>query len=215
MENNELNKEELNNNSVENNEENLNNENNSSISSNDENKLQKDKTPFFTKIKNFFLPKGIQLEMLRYRPNKSSFNFGILATLFLALGFCTFYSSTEIRVGIEGFNLFGVKEPGYFLGVDIVINILLMLFMLYSAMRMKAYSLSQGVASICMGAFQIVRIFLLPLSLKNCGVMTSLIYTLITIFYIISGVSSILAGLLSIYRGSSLKKYLLSLKENE
>ena len=181
---------------------------NSSVS---DDSIKSNKIPLTVRIKNFFKPEGIQLEMLRYKSNKISFKFAALGIVLLAAGFCTFYSSTEISSSSGNFNLFGSDQPGYFLGIDIVINILLMLFMVFAAVRMKAYSISQGICNTCFGAFQIIRVFLLPLSLRTAEIMTPLIYTLVTAFYISSGVCSILAGLIAIYRGSALQKYLKSL----
>lgn len=173
---------------------------------------------FLDKIKSYFLPKGIQLEMLRYRPNKISYMFGLLAAIFLAVGFCCFYSGTEIVVNVnKEFNLLGLKNAGICEGIDIVINILSMLFLFLAAIRMEFYSKSLGIASICMGAFAILRVFLLPLSLLTQGSMNSVIFTLVLIFYVLSGACSIIAGFLSIYRGASLRKYLETVKpiENE
>lgn len=182
-----------------------------------EKKAKREKIPFFKRVKNYFNPQGVQLEMLRYRPNKISYTFGILAAVFFAVGFCCFYSGTELGAGSDNFSLLGSKAPGPWLGIDIVINILMMLFMLFSAMRMKDYSLQMGYFSIGMGVFQIIRIFLLPLSLMRCGTMDIIIFFLILGFYIASGVCSILGGFLSIYRGTALRKFLETVNpiENE
>lgn len=173
---------------------------------------------FLEKVKSYFQPKGIQLEMLRYRPNKISYMFGLGAALFLALGFCCFYSGTEYTVNVnKPFNLLGITNEGICQGIDIVINILSLLFLFLAAIRMEFYSKSLGIASICMGAFAIIRVFLLPLSLRVQGSMTVVIFVLVAIFYIISGAMSIVAGFLSIYRGAALRKYLETVKpiENE
>lgn len=180
-------------------------------------KVKKQSVPVSVRMKNYFNPQGIQLDMLRYRPNKVSYTLGLLAAVFLAVGFCCFYSGTELGAGSDAFNLLGSKKPGPWLGVDIVINILMMLFMLFSAMRMKDYSLQMGYFSIGMGAFQIIRIFLLPLSLMNCGTMKVVIFFLVLGFYLASGICSVFGGFLSIYRGTALRKYLKTVNpiENE
>ncbi len=154
--------------------------------------------------------------MLRYRPNKLAYMLGLGAAVLLAVGFCCFYSGTELDK-ISDFNLLGITTPGPILGIDIVINILMMLFMLFSAMEMKNYSLKLGYVSMGIGAFQIVRIFLLPLSLTTIGCMNGIIFTLITVFYSISGAFSIIAGFLSVYRGTALRNYLKTVApiENE
>lgn len=181
-----------------------------------EESIKPKKDPLSVRAKNYFNPEGIHLEMLRYRPNKTSYMLGLLAAVFLAVGFCSFYSGTELNK-IAGFNLFGSSMPGPWLGVDIVINILMLLFMLFSAMRMKDYSVQMGGVSIGLGVFQIIRIFLLPLSLTTIGCMSGVIFTLLTVFYTISGVCSIFAGILAIKLGHSLIAYLKTVKpiENE
>ncbi len=178
--------------------------------------LNPKKDPLSVRAKNYFNPEGIHLEMLRYRANKTSYKLGLLAAVFLAVGFCAFYSGTELTA-VENFKFFGSSTPGPWLGIDIVINILMLLFMLFSAMRMKDYSVQMGGVSIGLGVFQIVRIFLLPLSLTTIGCMSGVIFTLLTVFYTISGVCSIFAGILAIKLGHSLIAYLKTVKpiENE
>ena len=181
------------------------------------------KDPLTVHIRNYFNPKGTQLEMLRYRPNKGSYVFGLLALVFLALAFCIFYSSTGLPSDTTNFNLFGSHNPGPWYGIDIVINILMMLFMLFASIEMKSYSLELGYVSLVIGAFQVIRPFLLPLSLANSATvnqkaaMKPVIFTLVLTFYIVSGACSILAGFLSIYRGTALRRYLKTVKpiENE
>lgn len=169
------------------------------------------------RIRNYFLPKGIQLDMLRYRPNKCSYVLGLMAALLLAVGFCVFYSGTEISTLGKEFSFLGSKNPGPWQGVDIVINILSMLFLFLCAVKMESYSLSLGIASIALGAFALIRSYLLPLALTIQGSMAKGIFVAIVIFYSVSGFCSILAGFLAIYRGSALRKYLKSVKpiENE
>ncbi len=174
------------------------------------------KDPLSVRAKNYFNPEGIHLEMLRYRPNKTSYMLGLLAAVCLAVGFCAFYSGTELTK-IADFNMFGSTMPGPWLGVDIVINILMLLFMLFSAMRMKDYSVQMGGVSIGLGVFQIARIFLLPFSLRIIDCMSVPIFIVLAVFYTISGICSIFAGVLAIKLGHSLIAYLKTVKpiENE
>lgn len=159
----------------------------------------------------------IQLEMLRYTPNKHSYKLGLFAAIFLAIGFCVFYSGTELTNGNNGFNLLGSSTAGPWLGVDIIINILMLLFMLFVTIRMKDYSLQMGGVSIGLGAFQIIRIFLLPLSLRLCGDMNVPVFVILTVCYIISGICSIFGGILSIKNGTLLRAFLKTVApiENE
>lgn len=177
---------------------------------------EKNKKSLSYKILSYFAPKGIQLDMLRYKPNKISYTCGLLAAVFLALGFCVFYSTTGLPSS-EKFSFLGSSNAGPFLGIDIVINILMMLFLFFVSMEIQAYSIVFGGVSIGLGAFQIIRSFLLPLSLRLSGAMSVAVFTCVLIFYVFSGALSIIGGILSIIRGNALRKYLLTVKpiENE
>jgi hypothetical protein len=175
------------------------------------------KDPISVRIKNYFSPKGIQLEMLRYRPNKGSYFFSLLAIVCFAVGFCCFYSTTNLPVGTDKFNLFGSNVAGPWMGIDIVLNIVLMLFLFFATIKMKSYSLTMGYVSVGIGAFQTFRVFLLPLALLNADTMKPAIFITMLIMYVLSGTFAILAGFLSVYRGTALRKYLKTVKpiENE
>ena len=168
------------------------------------------------KTKNYFLPKGIELDMLRYRPNKLSYTFALWSIILLVVGFCVTYSNTSVLTNTN-FSLFGITNVGLWFMFDILINIVLMLFLFLASVKMRAYSKSHGIFAICYGVFSIVRPFILPLALLRSGIMSSLIYSLVTAFYIASGFFSIVAGFLAIYRGASLRAYLETVKpiENE
>ena len=175
------------------------------------------KLSFGKKVSDYFFPKGIQLDMLRHRPNKYSYVLGLLAAVFLAIGFCIFYSGTEISTTDKVFHFLGSTNPGPWEGVDIVINILCMLFLFLCAVKMESYSLSLGMVSILIGIFSLLRSYLLPLALLIQGSMSSGVFVWIVVFYSVSGFFSVLAGFLSIYRGRALRKYLKTVKpiENE
>ena len=180
-------------------------------------KNSKSKVSLMDRIKGYFLPKGVQLDMLRYRPNKMSYMFSLLATVCLCLGFCIFYSGTEIVNTDVEFNLFGSHNPGPWQGVDIVINILSVLFLFLASIRMEFYSRNFGIASIVYGVFAFVRVFLLPLSLRVQGSMSASVFSWVLAFYFLCGILCIVAGFLSIYRGRALRNYLKTVKpiENE
>lgn len=166
---------------------------------------------------NYLKPTGIHLDMMRYRPNKFAYLLSVLAFVSLAIGFCVFYSSTELSTDTSKFNMLGITNPGPLLGIDIVLNIVLMLYMLLTAIRLKNYSVTFGYISIAFGVFQILRIFLLPLSLFNSGDMKIEIFSTIMSFYMFSGAMSILGGIFTIARGKALRDYLKTVTpiENE
>ncbi len=180
-------------------------------------KVSSNKPSVKERILNYFFPKGIQLDMLRYRPNKYSYVLGLLSAVLLAVGFCVFYSGTEISTTEKAFSFLGTSNPGPWQGVDIVINILALLFLFLCSAKMESYSRSMGIVSILIGVFSLVRAYLLPLALLVQGSMSLPIFISIVVFYSVSGAFSIIAGFLSIYRGRALMKYLKSVKpiENE
>lgn len=179
--------------------------------------LKKKKFDLKASIKHFFNPQGIQLEMLRYRVNKPSYNFGLLAVVFLVLGFCIFYSGTNVSKPSDNFFLLGSKNVGPWVGVDILINIVTMLFLFSMSIEMNNYSIRAGWFTVGISIFNILKIFLLPLSLKNADIMTGKVFTFLMVSYIISGACGIIAGLLAVYRGTALRKFLATQKpiENE
>lgn len=170
----------------------------------------------------YFTPKGIHLDMLRYRPNKLAYLFSILAFGLLALGFCVFYSGTEFPTESPNFNLFGSHQPGPWLGIDIVLNIVIMLIMLLTAIRLKNYSVQFGFTSIVIGAWQIVRLFIFPMALLLDTINTKYVaaadgtvlglkvevFVFMAVCFVISGLLSIAAGLFTIFRGRALVEYL-------
>lgn len=168
-----------------------------------ENNTTSNKQTFRSKISSYFKPKGIEIEMLRYRPNKVSYNFDMFGIIFIALGFAVLYST--------------LKTGSMYCTFDIIYNILVLLFLFMAAEKMKVYSKSWGIFTIGAGIFQAIRIFLFPLAAYNAGSIPGTRYTLIIIYYLISAVFLIIAGFISIYRGITLKRYLKTVTpiENE
>lgn len=168
-----------------------------------EKKLTSKKQTFKSKISSYFKPKGMEIEMLRYRPNKVSYNFDMFGIIFIAIGFAVLYST--------------LKTGSMYCTFDILYNILVLLFLFMAAEKMKVYSKSWGIFTIGAGIFQIVRIFLFPLSAYNAGSIPGTRYTLIIIYYLIAAGFLIIAGFISIYRGITLMRYLKTVEpiENE
>lgn len=165
--------------------------------------------------KDYFHPEGVQKEILRYRPNSVSFNFGVLGLVFYAFGQAFLYTSSSLRA-IDGFRIMGILiSPGVMAGLDIVINILLMLFLFLSAARMKTYSIRWGVFSVCAGVFQIIRVFVYIMPLRVADLFPTVDFTHCVIGYILSGACLVIGGLLSVYRGTALHNYLKTVKPIE
>lgn len=176
----------------------------------------KKSSKFVTAIKNFFAPKGIQVEMLRYRPNKVSSNIALLGILCLVLSFCFVYSTCTLKAGTD-FSILGFKHVGFWTFFDILLNIILLLILFSSSIKMKNYSITFGIINIVVGAFLVIRPFIYNLQLYTSGCIETIIFTLSLVFLILAGGLSIIAGIITIIRSSALKKYLSNVEaiENE
>lgn len=159
------------------------------------------------RIKNFFKPEGIEVEMLRYRPNKISFNCAIIAIACIVVGFCLVYSNSSIRTD-TGFSLFGSTNPGPWIAADILINIVLLIFLFLASVRMQAFSKSFGILSIVLGVFQVVRPFTLYLEMSKTSCLASGVYPWVMILDIVAGALLIIGGIVSIMRGTILREFL-------
>ena len=163
---------------------------------------------FKERVVSFFDPKGIEVEMLRYRPNKASYKMTLAGIVAFALAFAIHYSGTSISGSGGSFSFLGSTNLGFWNFMDILLNILLLLLFLTSAMEMEAYSIKFGVIAIAGGIFQAVRPLLFVLAVFQSGNMNATIFTIVTTLYIVSGVLIILSGILAIIRGKKLREYL-------
>lgn len=151
-----------------------------------------------------FNPTGVRREMLRYRPNKTSYLLAMLGLVCGIVAFATVYGYI-IKVDI-------------LTGIDILVNILLMLFIFMAAGGMKAYHLKWSYASIGLGAIQIVRIFIYPTILHSrildeaagTRVLDSGRYTVVIAFLIAAAALLVVAGVIGLVRTKQLN---LMLKE--
>jgi len=186
------------------------------------------KHPFIKWVKSRLMPQGIELEMLRYRPNKVSYWLSLFGIVCMVVAFSITYSSIKIPL-YSSFNMLGITNAGLATTLDILLNILLMLFLFLGASRMEGYSKLYGIVSLCGGIFELVRPFLYTLSLVNAHsgneetgfngdqVLATNLFPIILAFYVVSGALLVVAGFVSIYQGITLRKYLATVKpiENE
>ncbi len=172
------------------------------------------------RIHSRFHPEGVEMEMMRYRDNKVAANFGYFGLIFDAAAFCIFYSSVRIS-NQDNISILGITSSGFLCGLDILINIVSLLFLFLAVSRMKTYSRGWGIFAICFGLFQIVRPFVYPLALHESiktqvvnqvkvttRILESARFYPILVLFILSGICLILAGVLSIRRGTVLRNYL-------
>ena len=173
----------------------------------EEKKIEKSKQ---NRLSKYFYPKGINVEMMRYQSNKFCYSLSLMSIVFLLVGFCCLYSGTTISGTGSNFSLLGGSNIGVWMGVDILINILSMLFLLYISIRLNAYDVKCGYAAIGFGVFAILKIFLYPFSLFQAGLMSNAIFICVLLFYLLSGVCDLFAGAATISRGKALLSFLKS-----
>jgi len=133
--------------------------------------------------------KTISIDMLHYKANRLSF-WLILLTIALNIAmFLIIYKTTDCTPNIQ-------------LGIDLLVNVIIMLVCFLAAEKTKHYSKSWGIVSIIMGHLQVVRIFWIPLYYflqfretgKGLGVAG---FVWCAILLLLSGISMIIAGIIN------------------
>ncbi len=140
-------------------------------------------------------------DILRYKTNKVSFNLIMIALVVNCLAFLDYYGRKNVK-------------PDIWLGLDVIINILMLLAFFVTAEETKAYRKLFGGVSIGLAVIQIARIFFIPLKYSNALIeYGSFIY--IVILYVLSALLLVGAGLVCLFRSNVLYSYLDSLKQAE
>lgn len=144
--------------------------------------------------------KMVKRHMLRYQNNKISY---LLSMLGLAVGvaaFCTVY----------GF----IVEVTFLTGIDILLNILIMLFIFMAAENMKTYRDKWSYVAIGLGILQVIRFFIYPFQLFNSKlasggrVLDTSHFVIDLILILIAAALLIAAGVISIFKCRTLKQVL-------
>lgn len=163
--------------------------------------------------------RNLQVDMLQYRSNSVATTTGYIGLIGLIVGFCFLYSTITVNMN-HHIALFGYDNAGIWCGVDIFINIGMMLFTFLTISRMKVYDKNWGIVGICLGVFQVVRLFFYPLALFNANtesttVLPGWLFTMQVICYIVFGVCMIAAGIVTIILAKILNDYRAELGKKE
>lgn len=148
----------------------------------------------------------IKKDRLRYTKNKTSANLTYLAILFNVLYFVEIYSSD-------------VNNYYYTItiGISVVYNLMFLLIAFLSSEGLKNYKLSYAFAIIAIGVMQIVRILGIPKTAHStltaidgveALVMDDKQYMYVIVCLIISAAAAIAAGLIGVYKSTTLTKYM-------
>ncbi|MCQ2536786.1 MAG: hypothetical protein MJ124_00130 [Lachnospiraceae bacterium] len=147
----------------------------------------------------------INVERMRYKNDSLSFTLCMFALVADIVQFMIIYSNSYLTdiTGKSGFSF-------YIIGIDIVVNILFMLFAFYVGEELKTYHMKWAVAPVLMGALQIFRMFDFPKKMMEAGYITDKQYTICAICLLISAVCMFIAAVNSFVKCSLLNKLLKS-----
>lgn len=148
-------------------------------------------------------------EILRYKNNSLSFWMSMLAIIFQCIAFVFTYKCLG-------------WTPEFPTGLDIIINIIFLLFVFLASEKLKTYNINWGYIIIGIGLVNLIRIFtyVIPTHYVMDTVSNTMILNIDNFSYILSIVSYVLvaifctiAGLVTIYKGRILKEFLASLEK--
>ena len=154
----------------------------------------------------------IRKDRMRYTKNSLSSGLALIAILANVFYFVSIYKSD---VGSYYYKLI--------IGASILYNLLFMLVVFLSSEGVKGYKMGYAYALLVIGALQIVRIFILPLSAHNATVMINQQETVVmqnaqfirVIFYLcVSAACCIAAGIIAIIKTRALNAHLAELNGN-
>ncbi len=143
-----------------------------------------------------------KLEILKYKPNKLSSNFALLAILFN-----TFYVILALRY-MDTTNF----HTAYRLGILTLVNIFISLLTFLGSSRAKQYSFGWSIYFIVFGIFQIVQINILKKYYITALPKKDIKY--VVYFLIISGALAFISGIVGTIRSVRLNSYLRQSKNS-
>ncbi len=151
--------------------------------------------------------KEIKKDRLRYTLNTASSSLVYLGILFGVLYFVSIYQS---NVGTYYYNMT--------IGFSIVYNLIFLLVSFLSSEGLKNYKIGYAYTIIAIGLLQIARIYGIPtrahstvinLDEVETLVMSDEQFTYCSVMLILSAAACILAGVIGIYKSTTLKKYMI------
>jgi len=146
---------------------------------------------------------GQQLDMLRYRNHKFAYFMCLLAIVANCLGMCFAYSTLN------------QYQVTFATGIDIIYNIVFMLFTFITAETIKVYSKKASYYAIVLGLAQIGHFFWYSMVLHNAGEMLDWVFFGDMVLFFASGLFLIAAGIVNIFKSTALFNYLKELSETD
>jgi Na+(H+)/acetate symporter ActP len=147
---------------------------------------------------------SLKVEKMRYQKNSISYWLALLSIVFNSLYMVDVLENMTILADV-------------FIGIDIIINILFMMFVFLGSEKAKVYSKTWGYILIFIGILSILRISFIPYRLHFIvgsakGIsFNNFIY--LCIMLILAGVCLIVSGVITINKSTKLHNYLKTIKE--
>ncbi len=138
---------------------------------------------------------------MRYQVDKRSSGLCLMAIVFNVVYFLCLYSNNSL-------------SPDFQMGLDVLCNILFLLFAFLASEKAKTYSKSWARYMILGGAVQILRILWVPAHFLNTGALTQGSWLWLAAGLGLSAACLILAGVSSYANSAALENFLRSEKEN-
>jgi len=140
--------------------------------------------------------KALGIDMMHYKANRVSFWLIILTIALNIAMFLIIYTTTGCTPNLQ-------------LGIDLLVNVLIMLVCFLAAEKTKRYDKKWGIASIVIGHAQVVRIFWIPLyyyiQFKDTGTgLSGAKFAWCAVLLVLGGVSMILAGMFNNHKYNTL-----------
>lgn len=147
-----------------------------------------------------------RVEMMRYRKNKIGFWMCIIAIVLQCFSFMFVYHCLQL-------------SPKSNTGIDILVNIVFLLFVFLASEKLKSYSVEWGYITIAIGLVNAVRIFTYlfsPYSGEDLvHVIPAHFFWISFVCYILVAVVLTIGGVITILRGKELRAYLSTLSDEE
>ena len=155
----------------------------------------------------------LQTDIMRYKPNKLSFLFCVLAIVFNVAMFLIIYQEANCT-------------SDFLLGIDLVINVVFMLAVFLLSEKTKAYIKTAGFVAILMGLIEMARILFIPcyyyglhLTYLETGEgivgLSQTQFTWCVVLMVLSGLCLIVAGIDTIQKSRRLAEHLSRIEGKE
>lgn len=147
----------------------------------------------------------IKRDRLRFTKNKLSANLTLLAILINAFYFVSVYKCDV-----------GTYYYKWFIGMSVLYNLVFMLVAFLSSEGVKSYNIKYSFPLIALGAGQVIRIFILPLTAKNTTIVIDSVERAVmedgkfiyqSVLLVVSGALCVIAGVVNIIKAQTLASH--------